>query len=75
VNIELSDEVQKLLCNRFNKLYPVGAPVLLVKDSGMIVRTTIQGPAVPRPYYPEILLRNHGICELYRVIPAKQTTL
>ena len=63
-------ETAESLVEQFNRLYPVGSPVLLIKDLGEVIETTVKWPAEVTTNGPMIGLSGlAGKWLLDRVIP------
>lgn len=66
----LTPEAAQSLCREFNKLYPVGSTVVLIKDMGEVVSTRIKWPAEVTLNGPMVGLEcSPGKWLLSRVIP------
>ena len=69
-NMDMTMECAKSICAEFNKMYPVGSPVILIKDLGETMRTTIKYPAEVRESGGCIIfLEKVGLYKLDRVVP------
>jgi hypothetical protein len=63
-------EAAESLVKQFNRLYPVGSPVYLIKDLGEVKQTTIKWPAEVTVNGPMVGLSGMaGKWRLDRVIP------
>lgn len=63
-------EAAESLVKQFNRIYPVGSPVLLIKDLGEVIETTVKWPAEVTTNGPMIGLSGlAGKWLLDRVIP------
>ncbi len=63
-------EASESICREFNKLYPVGTPVLLIKDLGEVVETITKWPAEDRYGLATIGVKSEAaFWRLDRIIP------
>jgi len=71
--IEVYREAAAALCEQFNRVCPVGTPVLLIKDLGEVVETKVKFSAGLTVNGPMVGLEcTAGGWQLSRVIPIPQ---